>query len=855
MKKIIKLLAVVTSMLLFTACGGGGSGGTTTSTNSLTYKGKTTAADLDEAMAKEFIKSLDISDTTNVGNDSTDNIQKVSNLLEKSNKQVNGSVSGSIDVTSTNINSAKTKTIATFSNYNDNSEETLNGKITYLITVEAEVISSMDMDFELLEIKDNDIDITMDGLIKIVVDNSTGRQTVTQNIVVENNEDNSMIKFEKFIITLDSNDRELSYSGKIYNSDIGYVTVSTPVELTYDDNGNVEAGGEILYVGKDTTVKEKTAYDNSIRVEIDEGSNGSVDEVAIYNSATYEIIENREPVISITFPENIYTDTDMSDMKVDIYDPDLDAFSTEYEWSVDDSVKSTSLTIANELFKKHETLKLKVMASDDRAGDVKIGVKSKEQEVLNSKPIASISSNAIDNKVSALDEIQFDVSETIDKDNDPLTYNWEVYKYVHESESGEAEGELVREDTLSLPEYNLYKVDASKYFNDTSIEKPIYKVNSEGEHVVKCIVFDDDLASDEAKVSLTNGALDSIEEGTQSKVLFPNQDDLYESTYNTVKVFDLNNDSQKEFIFLTRNPLDYTGNSLLHITSNLKGESTTISYIVNIYTSDKIEFVDFNGNSRVDIILIGDNNRYVMTQNLDGSFEDPLEIELNRGVIYMDDFNADGITDTAKLIDCTLNIFTDFNDSTKVIKYDVDSCEHDGISNALSIGDFNSDGTDDFIVLTNNNNTFDAYFVILHKNQNNSLSESRKYSLDERIYGETISIGDVNGDGFNDVVIDFVLFENQKDFNFNEVKTLDTYKNGSTNSEIVIIDMNNDKKEEIFYENAGDLRVFLQEDNFKMNEFKVQSVIPSRVITDIDNDGKIEIIENYANKVEITSFK
>ena len=180
------------------------------------------------------------------------------------------------------------------------------------------------------------------------------------------------------------------------------------------------------------------------------------------------------------------------------------------------------------------------------------------------------------------------------------------------------------------------------------------------------------------------------------------------------------------------------------------------------------------------------------------------------------------------------------------------SCEEGDESHTLKVGDFNNDGIDDFLILTYNYITLENEFVIVYKDSTNSLVESSSVMLKEKAFSETISIGDVNGDGFNDVMIDFVLFENKKNFKFSEVKTVEAYRNGSTNSDIVLIDMNNDKRQEVFYLNGGTLRVLLQEENFVMNDLEIKNVILSNIITDIENDGKLEVIEHYANRIDIT---
>lgn len=881
MKVFIQIVLFVSSVLLV-GCGGGGS--SSSGSNGLTYNGKTTAAKLDKTSAKSFVEFvLDSSENSSLtSSDSTTN--KVSKSFQKQSKIINGST-GTLDITRTTIDNVTTKIVAIFKNYSENYDDspidfgdgdftapTLTGTITYIITVatsSSDIIKNMKMTLSLVNIKSTTSDVTIDGVINISNDYTVNQSTSTQNLIIQNNKSSESFKLENFVIVADENDRAISYTGKVYNSSEGYVVITTPVKLSYDEGTYTpNVGGEILFEGDDAFARERIAYDGTVRVEIDNGKDGIVDEVEVYNIETLEVVPNRAAVITIIFPSKIYTDTNMSETNITIYDPDLDTFSSVYEWKVNDVIKSKTFNISNELFKKHERLKLIVTATDDSMKGNKVATKNLEQIVLNSKPTIKINVDATGLIIDALSIIEFDVSQSTDSDNDVLSYQWEVYKYIHESES--SEGELIHQDTDTYSEgeepnqelpsvsgYSLYKVNANKYFNSIVISKPSYKAISEGKHIIKCIVSDDDLASDDEELIFITKKLDlSIEENTVSKVFFANQADLYEWTQNTIRAFDLNKNGEKELIYLTRNPADYTGDSLLHISSNIKSEnSITNSILVDISTSDNIEFVDFNANGRIDIMLVGTNNRFVILQKEDGSFENPLEIQLNRNVVYMNDYNNDGITDSVKLEDCSLNIFTDFNDTSKFVQYDLAFCEEGEEGHTLKVGDLNNDGVDDFIILTHNHITLENEFIIIYKDTNGTLVETESIFLKEKAFSETISIGDVNGDSINDVIIDFVLFEGKKDFKFLEVKTLETYKNGSTNSDIVISDMNNDEKQEIFYENGGILRVLLQEENFVMNDFKIKNIILSRVITDIDNDGKVEIIEHYGNRIDISTLK
>ena len=870
MKILLKMMLIMSGLVLVGCGGGGGIPSETSNVSVLEYKGKTQLATLDNETIKEFIENTNMSFADMIEVPDAEDIslsKKLSKIVQKSEKKANGSKSGSIDYEETTIDNVTKKITVIFKNFNDGDEETLDGKIVYLITVDEQesfFIKKMDLTIENFSIKDNEVDLIMHGTMKMRSNDNATKKTLTQNIVAKNNADDSMIKLENFITVLDGSDRAISYKGKLYDSQKGYIEVTTPVELSYDKEGTLEVGGEILYEGKNATVRERIAHDNSLRVETDYDKDGSVDEVEVYNAETLEIIPNRAPVVTIYFPQSIYTDTNMSEVKVDVYDPDLDEVTVAYEWKINGESKVDSLSLDNGLFVKHDMLKLEVTATDDRVGDVKVSMQDKEQVVLNTAPIALIESNATAENIEAFVKVKLDASLSADIDNDILTYQWKVYKYIPETEwHGEPIVETVWTDIaetvgdIDIP-YIIIEVNASKYINNVTLEKPIFSAIAEGKHIILCTVFDDDMAENTTELNLTIKPLDIIK-GTESKVFFEGQDTLGEWTFNsTIKAFDLNNDNNKELVYLTRNPME-PSTTLLHITHDAKNSNqVTQSHSVNVLNSSSLDFSEFNGDGRVDILLGGMNKDYVMIQNNDGTFKNPIEVNRSIRGIYIDDFNGDGKGDVVELYGCELIInapYSNYNEDA-LLRYTVNACDEGSYknSNILKVADFNNDGIQDFMVMTPNTYNGKAKFVIVYRDNNNDLVEGPVVEIKQRV-GTNISIADLTRDGFNDIVFDFILFENNKDLTFKKIVTFGTKENGSTNDRIVIADINNDVKEDILYHNADILRVLVQGDNYQMGDFEIKSVIDNTVIADIDNDGRAEIIENYQNRIEITSLQ
>jgi len=871
----VKILLVVSGVLLV-GCGGG-SGASSSSAGSLTYNGKTTKATLDKKNSNHFLLLMQRNFTKNIevpmgkkvlGSDSLVSIeQKFLKFLPKKNKVIDsdsraGKISGTVSIVVEETGTTTGKITTKYKNFSDVKGLIFNGTVIYSLTVNAnEVVTKNISDYQMFQIQIEKDDITIDGTVTALLVEK-GKKSI-ENYIIKNNKTSEMLKFEKFTTLLNSQLQPLSYSGKIYDSNYGYIDVSTLTPLIYNEDGTRKPEGELKFEGEASNVTVRYAYDNRIRLEIDKNKDGTVDSVQVYREGNYEEeIPNAKPVIKISFPKSIYTDTDMSQVKVNVYDPDLDKFSTSYKWSINGKNMDTGLVLDNTLFKKHDILKLTVVATDDRVGGIKVGTQSNEQEVLNTVPVASIESNAAGTSMEALEKMQLNASSSTDKDNDILTYGWKVYKYIPETEvHGETVIETVWTDIaetigdIDIP-YVVIEVNASKYMKNLTSETPIFSAVASGKHIIKCTVLDDDMAESTTELNLTINPL-GILQNTEAKVFFPNQDTLTEWTSgNSIYAFDLNNDGQKELLYFTKDPNDET-KTLLHITYSPKSEnSITKSYHINDSAIFNIkDFKDFNGDGKIDIILGGYKNS-VMFQTTQDSFSNPNNIFIYENMTLIDDFNGDGKIDGIRLNRCNLEIYTNFDDFSQIeTTYTVQGCKTEDSKNVLKISDFNNDGVDDFMIFSHSTYDEKGEFVIVYRNSQNLLTESNITVVNERVFSETLSVGDINGDGFNDVIVDFVLFENSKNFNFKKVQMLEAKNNGSTNDRISISDINNDKKEDILYHNGNILRVMIQGDNYQMNDFELKPVIDNMLIADINKDGKAEIIENYQNRIEISTLK
>ena len=876
MKTFAKIILTASAIGLV-GCGGGGSSDPDSASGSvIAYSGKTTKASLTEENTKYFVEYVNESFSNAVTNTVSSKITSLPKISRKltGTSMVNlkiidsdsraGRVSGKVSVVVEETGEYTGTITYTYDNFSDVAGIVANGKIVNYLTVNSdEIVTKSVVDYQNFHMKIQEADFSIDGSVTSALNQSGS--SIVENYVVKNNKTAEMVKYDKFTTNLNDKKQIVSYSGKIYDSRYGYVEVSTLSDLAYNEDGTRKAEGEIRLEGEKSSSTVKFAYDDRVRVEIDKDKDGNTDEVHVYKNGNFEQeLPNAAPVISISFPQSIFTDTDMSAVKVSFYDPDLDQVETNYKWYVNGSDKGTTLALDNRLFKKHDKLKLTVTATDDRAGDVKTTTKSKVQEVLNSAPIALIESNATSEDIEPLSNIRLDASKSIDKDDDNLSYEWKIYKYIPEDEwQGEPIVETISPANMDANGdldqlYIIVEANTSKYMNDPTVKQPIFSANNAGQHIIKCTVFDDDMAYDSMEINLTVMPLDIIEK-SESKTFFTGQETLPESTFNqSIVAYDLNNDHNKELIYLTRDPNDLY-KTQLHITYDAKdNNATTQSYdINNSNDSLGINVKDINGDGLLDIIL----GQYILQQNQQFRFEVFNQYIWDKMTI-VDDFNGDKKADGAYLNGCLLEIYTNFDNYDEKIQYSVKDCNKTDVTgqkyeHKLKVADFNNDGVEDYLIFSRNLYDYSTELIVVYKDSTGSLTQSKTTQLGENVYGDTIVNGDINGDGFDDLVIASILYENNKNFTFKKIQLLNTRMNGSTNDNFVIADMNNDKKGDILYKNGDILRVLIQGENYNMYDFKLKNVngIDNLIISDIDNDGKAEIVENFQNRILITSVK
>ena len=897
------------SLLSFVACGGG-SGGGSNSSNSLVYDGKTTKAVLTKDKAKEFVSSAKNISLESVSSDVSDS-NKMSKSLLKQGKVTQGAKSGTVDFTRTTINKLTTKIVATFKNFSDDGLETLNGKVIYLITVDIEetsFIKKMDMSISLLTIKSKNTDITLDGSIIVIADDDGRNETFTQNTVVKNNSNDEVLKFENFITVVDDNGRDLSYAGKIFHNTHGYVVISTPVELSYTDADTVPSmGGVISYEGKNSIVHERIAYDGRIRVEIDEGKDGTVDEFEVYDIRTLEVVANTAPITTITFPKEIFTNTNSSEIKIVTYDPDLDEFTNSFEWQVNGEVKSTILALSTELFKKHDTLKLIVTSEDNRVGDKKSSIINKEQKVLNSRPVITSSFKKISLTLGETEALEYSIE---DADNDDLQIIWE-HTYGFDDETIEEYLTFSNfECTHAIQEYDtehdisyaslstreqedvrnaICSVEFSTQLSHDFVNNNTFSAIAIGFFKHKMIVSDGDynrtrrLASQISQMNL-------IESQESNHVDYSNTD------VHSVYMEDMNNDGKKDLIHIT-GLYAFSDEEPVFVIEYRDGKTLLEKVEYNLpnltrYDLNDYYIKDLNGDGKLDVLFIyfgehtQDHTLYgKMLQKDDGAFESIERFSLeNRDSLVVDNILGD------KAEEIIIVEADDYGRKNKVKIYSKDSnltldtslptsIDHFGLGTQIVTYDLDNNSKKDIIIINENyldGSELNFECSVLSQEINGSFSEKiyttrleDNLPLYKHVIIQNIKIVDIDDNKDIWIVqssekIYFIKLEDNELIIINSV----IYDSDASADGIEIfdpVDINNDGKTDLVFGLKGvyddTLHVFIQKENLEFLSVQKYDFInftteKSSVLGDIDNDGQQELfISTGEEELSVLYFK
>lgn len=173
--------------------------------------------------------------------------------------------------TANEINGDYTETL-TFTDYSDDCLSYLNGTIRFASSGSRETLS-----FESLNYQAGGANWTLGGTM-VYQAVSTYVDRMTMNLVQRDELTGKTYKLENYVIEDDLNNQSISISGKFYHHDHGYVTISTPMLLTYDSTGALIGGSLRIEGANNASVTVTFNSDASYAVAVDGDGDGAAEQ-------------------------------------------------------------------------------------------------------------------------------------------------------------------------------------------------------------------------------------------------------------------------------------------------------------------------------------------------------------------------------------------------------------------------------------------------------------------------------------------------------------------------------------------------------------------------------------------------
>ena len=900
MKTLLKMIFVV-SIVLLAGCGGGSG-----NTGGLTYEGKTTQAKLTEANSKIFLYIIQNS-LNGVAADSSKTGSSLSKLSTQFTKRFskiaptkmgkvldrqtsNGRVSGTVNVTVEEINIYTSRITYEYSNYSNELGFAVDGTVVQDITVDADgVPRKTSTDYQMYTLKIGSESGTIDG-ISSIEKTDIGSKGV-ENYILKNNKTNEMFKYENFVMNFDEMGCVLSYAGKVYDSKYGYVNIKTQKDFVYDDDAQ-EIKGKVLLEGETSVATLIYRYDGTIRVETDTDKDDTVDNIKVYRmneKRELEVVPNSAPTVWITFPKEIFTDTNMPEaVTIETDDPDFDTVTLDYKWEVNGVVQSNALDLPTSKFAKHDIIKLTVTASDNRGEETLTATKSMEQEVLNSRPIIDASFVNLQLTVGDTAHLEYTVT---DADGDDVTINWKHYL------DGQIDEYYAFDCQLAIYDYDLDNPDNTyetltpyeqEDFNNTHCPKRIegtvvtypfindhlFEAVASGAYLHEMTVSDGEYSR---TASLESGInkMDIVE-----REMYNHDPSFYAYDEYSIFMKDFDGDGHKDLIYMisiTRhddgNSTDYQVPTLIIEYRNGDTILRKESYEVNATELDDFYVNDVNGDGRLDIVFTHTNglgreinNRFsFMLQNDQHTLDaETQKTFANYNALAISDVTGDGSDDIIlneydNFNDLGIRIFSEEGNTTLETSFPPYGGKH------IFVRDMDTNGKQDIVVTRNNSGDTRLEInlnIFFQGNNGNYTCKEYNATLNNDAQSEewvtNVVVSDFNGEDnlfFVSSTKHIYILKIENDA-LAVVKKLDYYYHEDRFWGKILepVDIDRDgKKDLVVLDDSYDLYagILIQKDNMNFYVEQDYSFVedshffrPGYTLGDINDDGKYEIFFN-----------
>lgn len=219
-----------------------------------------------------------------VSNDSLDVSNQVAVTFDNEIESCSGGGSVTLDGMLSDVDYTGTLTV-TFDSCVEESVIT-DGETTFAINSFTDDVVDITVEFTRLSLTGAEIDITQTGTVRVQLFIGNNYDVITLNVTIEDGIGGEMLMFDNFVISHQYDDFNfpnnvtISWDGRLFHSDQGYVDVDTivPFCFTNMETDTPDCGGEILLTGENNATLRITAISNEqVQLDLDEDGDGTVD--------------------------------------------------------------------------------------------------------------------------------------------------------------------------------------------------------------------------------------------------------------------------------------------------------------------------------------------------------------------------------------------------------------------------------------------------------------------------------------------------------------------------------------------------------------------------------------------------
>lgn len=360
---------------------------------------------------------------------------------------------------------------------------------------------------------------------------------------------------------------------------------------------------------------------------------------------------------------------------------------------------------------------------------------------------------------------------------------------------------------------------------------------------------------DKAGNALLNGSSWSFRMGLTSfsNNLVFGDGDAWDYYTTAVEIGDVNNDGRNDVAAISF--FNYGMRYLYIFTQDVNGElKQPVKYTIEqpaqfSWDCGSIAIGDINGDSKNDIVIGGANQKIeVFLQNNAGGLDAGVTYAtVNSSVVKIADLNNDGRLDIVTTGTGTNSVDIFYQNISGAIGAPVTYAVTSG--GPIDVLDMNNDGLSDIVVKSSQLSK--PLICVLTQQIDGTFTSPTYYSFNETDLFTAITLGDVNGDGLNDVVIinDWLhkieIYKQKETQNFEFAYSLNAYRYLVSG---ISRDINNDGRQDVIVTHLyGTLGIYFQDSDGKLiqEEYHLGEThnVPQNIaIGDINGDGLKDIV-------------